>query len=128
MALLLASSAINQLVVNADVEVGLKFFFGTGVGISILCMCIVGVVHKSLEETRSALRMSRYHILTTRALAALALVFLPFAHDRLNSIQFLAVYVGVTGFLIAEEIVARLERRSLPSTPEPDSSVSQLES
>lgn len=111
MALLLASSATNQIVTNDNVSPGLKFFFGTGVGVGVVCMSVIGAVHKSLEESRSVLHVSRAHILATRALAGIALSFIPFAHDKLDSIQMLAIYVGVTGLVIAVEIVARLERR-----------------
>ena len=111
MSLLLASAATNQIVSNTDVSGGLKFFFGTGVGVGVVCMSVIGAVHKSLEESCSVLRVSRVHILATRALAGVALSFIPFAHEQLDSIQMLATYVGITGLLIALEIVARLERR-----------------
>lgn len=119
MALLLASSAVNQLVVNDDVETGLKFFFGTGVGISIICMGTIGILHKRLDSCRGVLGCGRGMILGTRYATGGAMVFLPFAHERLNSISFLAIYVGLTAFLIGEEIFTRLEERVVePSNSE----------
>jgi len=47
----------------------------------------------------------------TRTMAGVLLTLLPFAHGRLNSIQMLGVYVGISGFLIAVEMVNRLEQR-----------------
>jgi hypothetical protein len=38
------------------------------------------------------------------------MILVPIADD-LNSIQFLAIYVGITAFLIIEEIIARIEKR-----------------
>ncbi|KLO15564.1 hypothetical protein SCHPADRAFT_888472 [Schizopora paradoxa] len=136
MALLLASSAVNKLVVDSDVESGLKFFFGSGVGIGVLCMSIIGMLHKNLDERtmprkmdscegkdkcvdmhhipQRLLRFERQHILGIRAFVGLGMIFLPFAHERLKSTNLLATYVGITGFLIAEEVLTRLERRPMP--------------
>lgn len=114
MSLLLASSATNQLVVNETVESGVLWFFGAGVGVSVLCMAIIGAVHKSLDTHTSIFRFRRPHILSTRAIAGLALVFVPFAHEHINALQTLGIYVGMTGLLIVEEIAARLGPRELP--------------
>jgi len=136
MALLLASSAVNKLVVSTDVESGLKFFFGSGIGVAILSMSVVGSLHKNLDDERTQpqkvqtrsgkekcvdvhhipqriLRFERKHILGIRAVVGLGMIFLPFAGERLQSTNLLATYVGITGFLIAEEALARLEKRPL---------------
>lgn len=109
MSLLLASSATNQLVVNTDVSTGLKFFFGSGVGLALVCMGTIGLSHKSVD-TGLGRRLSRGCILVTRMIAGVFLALLPFAHARMDSIKMLALYVGVTGFLIAEELFAKIER------------------
>jgi len=47
----------------------------------------------------------------TRLLVGGVMVFLPFAHDHLNNLQTLGIYAGLSSFLIAEEILARVEER-----------------
>ena len=135
MALLLASAATNKLVVGTDVGTGLTFFFGTGVGISVTCIAIIGFAHKSLDhelppppkdgETQQLditgtipcarcgrLRWGRPFMLTARLLAGLALSLIPFVHSsRLDSTRLLAIYVGITAALVAQEVFLRIERR-----------------
>ncbi|KAJ6612797.1 hypothetical protein B0H10DRAFT_1806889, partial [Mycena sp. CBHHK59/15] len=54
MSLLLASSAINRLVVSASTDSelggGLKWFFGAGLGASVCIMATIGVLHKNLDD------------------------------------------------------------------------------
>ncbi|KAJ7821351.1 hypothetical protein B0H13DRAFT_2129163 [Mycena leptocephala] len=121
MSLLLASSAINRLVTSATLESelggGLKWFFGAGLGASVWTMATIGVLHKNLddaegltERTTTRRTISRRFVLGIRYLAGLVMILVPIADD-LNSIQFLAIYVGITAFLIIEEIIARIEKR-----------------
>ncbi|KAJ6588444.1 hypothetical protein B0H19DRAFT_1099342 [Mycena capillaripes] len=121
MSLLLASSAINRLVTSASVDTelggGLKWFFGAGLGASVFTMATIGVLHKNLDDQeglteRATIRrtISRRVVLGIRYLAALAMILIPIVKD-LSSIQFLAIYVGITAFLIIEEIIARIEKR-----------------
>lgn len=121
MSLLLASSAINRLVTSATLESelggGLKWFFGAGLGASVWTMATIGVLHKNLddaegltERTTTRRTISRRFVLGIRYLAGLVMILVPIADD-LNSVQFLAIYVGITAFLIIEEIIARIEKR-----------------
>ncbi|KAJ7031647.1 hypothetical protein C8F04DRAFT_1262754 [Mycena alexandri] len=126
MSLLLASSAINRLVTSSavDSELGgaLKWFFGAGLGVSVWTMATIGVLHKNLDDvdgiservdrSPNAIRrtISRRVVLGIRYLAGLAMILVPIV-DNLSSIQFLAIYVGITAFLILEETIARIERR-----------------
>ncbi|KAJ6511361.1 hypothetical protein C8R47DRAFT_1296231 [Mycena vitilis] len=121
MSLLLASSAINRLVLSASLESelggGLRWFFGAGLGVSVCTMATIGVLHKNLDDQaglteRATIRrtISRRFVLGIRYLAGVAMILIPIAED-LSSIQFLAIYVGITAFLIVEEIIARIEKR-----------------
>ncbi|KAJ7846352.1 hypothetical protein B0H14DRAFT_2772436 [Mycena olivaceomarginata] len=123
MSLLLASSAINRLVTSASIDSsselggGIKWFFGAGLGASVWTMATIGVLHKNLDDEaglteRSTVRrtISRRIVLGMRYAAGLAMVLVPLAED-LSSIQFLAIYVAITAFLILEETVARIEKR-----------------
>nr|GAT45965.1 predicted protein [Mycena chlorophos] len=54
--------------------------------------------------------ISRRIVIGFRYAAGIAMCLVPLARD-LSSMKFLGVYVGITGFLILEETVARIERR-----------------
>ncbi|KAJ7130167.1 hypothetical protein C8R44DRAFT_978325 [Mycena epipterygia] len=122
MSLLLASSAINRLVTSATLDSelggGVKWFFGGGLGASVCIMATIGVLHKNLDdeegliEHRTSKRrtLSRTVVLGTRYVAGIAMILLPLAED-LSSLQFLAIYVSITSFLVLEETIARIERR-----------------
>ncbi|TDL27722.1 hypothetical protein BD410DRAFT_835037 [Rickenella mellea] len=113
MSLLLASSAVNKLVISSDVATGLKYYFGAGIGTAVLCMSTIGVLHKRLDSCTGLLGVGRTVILGTRYVMGVVMILLPLAHARLDSIQLLGIYVGITAFLIAWEIVTRLEDRSV---------------
>lgn len=127
MSLLLASSAMNRLVISpspsSDSGGGLKWFFGAGLGVSVCVMATIGVLHKSLDDEILAKRnpdaanmmktkrtFSRRVVLATRYAAGLTMVLLPLAKD-MDSVKYLGIYVAITAFLIIEETVARIERR-----------------
>ncbi|KAF7979022.1 hypothetical protein HWV62_43999 [Athelia sp. TMB] len=125
MALLLASAAMNRLVASpspiTDSGGGLVWFFGAGLGISVITMASIGVLHKSIDdgipgappEANASVivrrTFSRRVVLATRYAAGVAMVFVPLAKS-LSSIELLAIYVGITAFLIIEETVGRIER------------------
>jgi hypothetical protein len=128
MSLLLASSAMNRLVISSTPDSesggGLKWFFGGGLGVSVCTMATIGVLHKNMDHevpgTRgnsglaSMLRLrrvfSRRVVLATRYAAGIAMALVPLAKN-LSSIGYLGIYVGITAFLIIEETLARIERR-----------------
>jgi hypothetical protein len=127
MSLLLASSAMNRLVISPTPDSesggGLKWFFGSGLGVSVCTMATIGVLHKNLDHDildartnsiASMLRVrrvfSRRVVLATRYAAGIAMVLVPLAKN-LSSIGYLGTYVGITAFLIIEETLARIERK-----------------
>ncbi|KAJ7031649.1 bacterial low temperature requirement A protein-domain-containing protein [Mycena alexandri] len=124
MSLLLASSAVTRFVsspsIDSDAGGGLKWFFGAGLGVSLCTMATIGVLHKSLddgegltESSPSAIRrtINRKFVIGLRYLAGLAMILVPLAKDLNNSTQFLAIYVGITAFLIFEETIGQIEKR-----------------
>jgi hypothetical protein len=122
MSLLLASSAMNRLVVfpkpDSEFGGGIKWFFGSGLGVSLCTMATIGVLHKNLDDEITGARtkllvrrmFSRRVVIATRYAAGVAMILVPLAKD-LSSIGYLATYVGITAFLIIEETLARIERR-----------------
>lgn len=125
MALLLASAAMNRLVASptptSDAGGGLIWFFGAGLGTSVITMASIGVLHKSIDDgIPGALpeanaswivrrTFSRRAVLATRYAAGVVMVLVPLAKS-LSSIELLAIYVGITAFLIIEETIGRIER------------------
>jgi hypothetical protein len=125
MSLLLASSAINRLVTSAALESeqggGLKWFFGAGLGVSVCVMATIGVLHKNLDDDAGLIErspgknrqtISRQFVLATRYTAGLAMILVPLVKD-MSSIKILAIYVGITAFLVLEETISRIERRDM---------------
>ncbi|KAJ7135420.1 hypothetical protein C8R43DRAFT_1020947 [Mycena crocata] len=123
MALLLASSAVNRLItsptLDSELGGGIKWYFGAGIGVSVATMATIGVLHKNLDDQEGLTErstgkvrrtLSRTVVLGTRYVAAIAMILVPLA-ENLSSIEFLGIYVGITGFLILEETIARVERR-----------------
>ncbi|KAJ7164992.1 hypothetical protein C8R46DRAFT_997528 [Mycena filopes] len=129
MSLLLASSAVTRFVaspsIDSDSGGGLKWFFGAGLGVSMCTMATLGVLHKNLDDgaglgdsdserspSAAAIRrtINRKFVIALRYLGGVAMILVPLAED-LSSIQFLAIYVGITGFLILEETIGQIERR-----------------
>ncbi|KAJ7628558.1 hypothetical protein FB45DRAFT_794405 [Roridomyces roridus] len=120
MSLLLASSAINRLVISESIgeEPGLRWYFGAGLGVSLWIMATLGVLHRNLDEEaelnphkRKIKRLiGRRFALGTRYLAGVAMVLIPLVDD-LSSLALLSIYVGITAFLIILETFASIERR-----------------
>lgn len=105
MALLLASSAIHKLVTNDDTESGIKYYFGSGVGIAVLCMGTIGLLHKRLDDVATTpcadassvlmrKKRKRFFVLSTRFIMGLLMTLLPLAHDHYDSLQMLGIYTG----------------------------------
>ncbi|KAJ7094011.1 hypothetical protein B0H15DRAFT_1020655 [Mycena belliarum] len=123
MSIILASSSINRLITSPSLESelggGVKWFFGAGLGVGIWTMATIGVLHKNLDDEEGLLErsfkpirrtISRKTVFGGRYLAGLAMILVPLAKD-LSSVAFLAIYMGITAFLIIEETISRIERR-----------------
>lgn len=127
MSLLLASSAMNRLVISASPDSesggGLKWFFGAGLGVSVCTMATIGLLHKNMDEnpgarvnmqgtnvTRIKRTAGRRLMLGARYAAGITMALVPLSQD-LSSMEYLGIYVGITAFLIIEETIARIERR-----------------
>jgi hypothetical protein len=124
LSLLLASAAMNRLVgevvepatpssdVVSTIPTGIYYFFGTGVGLSIIFMAIIGIMHRNLDTCtpRGVLGLSRSFVIGTRFVIGLLMVLLPIAHDRLTPLSMLGLYVALTAVLIMEETFSRVER------------------
>jgi low temperature requirement protein LtrA len=133
LALLLSGAAMNRLVISgtadgagsvgetalyaraeeaSTVPAGIYYFFGVGIGTSVICMATIGLLHKSMDscKRRGILKLSRPFVIGTRYAMGVLMILLPVGHDHLTPLAVLGIYVGITAFLIAEETFSRLER------------------
>jgi hypothetical protein len=102
-------------VTEIDIQSGLAWFFGAGIGLSVIIMATIGLLHKLLEEHNQSIRTRRRVILTTRMGAGLLMVLLPLARDDVHTtLNFMGIYAGVLAFLIVEELITRLEKTGCP--------------
>lgn len=113
---------------------GLIWFFGAGLGAAICVMAMIGLLHKSIDDDITSLldhsdkhthkhdpattaktmrvhrTISRRVTLSIRVAAGVVMILLPLKHG-LTSMEYLAIYMGITAFLIIAETIARLEKR-----------------
>jgi hypothetical protein len=96
---------------SPGVAPGIYWFFGAGIGISVIVMATIGLLHRSLDKRSGGiLRLSRPLVISTRYMMGILMALLPLAHRKLGPTTFLALYVAITAFLIIEETFSRLER------------------
>jgi hypothetical protein len=137
LSLLLASAAIKRLVIGdavaedaaantsgdptihavvgghtGDVAAGIYWFFGAGVGLSLIVMASIGLLHRSLDIAGrgGVLRINRPVVIGTRYAMGVLMILLPLAGKQLGPTRMLGVYVAITAFVIIEETFSRLER------------------
>jgi hypothetical protein len=115
-----SSEAGATAIGGSTIPIGIYYFFGTGVGLSIICMAIIGSLHRSLDncKSRGVLGLSRAFIIGTRLVMGLVMVFLPIAHEKLTPLSMLGIYVALTAALIMEETFSRVERIDRESNDE----------
>ncbi|KAJ6481699.1 hypothetical protein C8R45DRAFT_310160 [Mycena sanguinolenta] len=131
MALLFALSAIPHLIAststststNSKLGGGLRWVSGAGLSASVWTMATVGLLHKNLDDEEGLTERTTVHSTISgrvvRYAAGLAMTLMPITGD-LSSIQFLAICVRNTAFLIMEEIIARIERGDSATLPSYD--------
>jgi hypothetical protein len=102
---------------NEIEENGLIWYFGAGLGLSVIIMATIGLLHKLLEEHKNSTRLCnrRRIILATRFVAGILMVLLPLAREEIGTtLRYMGIYVGILAFLIIEEMMTRLEKAGQP--------------
>ena len=81
---------------------GLRWFYCCGLGIALLGMSTISMshVHKEIQNQRIA----KYPRLALRVVAALILICLPLAEDRLNSLQLVSTTTGIVVFVLMVDV------------------------
>ena len=84
----------------------IRWIFGAGLGIVLLCFVLLAALHKPLDHRSSSL-IPRSVRLLLRFLLAIAFMLLPLTED-FNSLKTLAVYAGCLTFLTIFETIGKL--------------------
>ncbi|RSH88423.1 uncharacterized protein EHS24_000968 [Apiotrichum porosum] len=144
--LVLASSASGEMVKHDEVEAGVKWYWGCGLGFSVLFMAIIDVLHKHMHPWRaervprdSWRRRTNTNILyksgstdlqavrfTIAVGGALALMLFPLSAHRLSSTAMMGISVAITWFILIVNVLGQLptncddpEVINTQSAPEP---------
>ena len=85
------------------VSSGQRWFYCGGLGIALASMGIISIshVHKTIPHQRAA----KKYRLTFRFLAALVIILLPLAEDRLDSLALVATTCGIVVSVLLVELV-----------------------
>ncbi|KAF2672246.1 hypothetical protein BT63DRAFT_369506 [Microthyrium microscopicum] len=74
---------------EAEVEVGLYWFYCAGLGVALISTGMISLSHRT--KVIPGARMTKNARLSYRLLAGVAIILLPLAHERMNSLEFVAV-------------------------------------
>ncbi|GFZ51669.1 hypothetical protein JCM24511_09437, partial [Saitozyma sp. JCM 24511] len=107
--LVLASAASGRMVASEEVDAGVHWYWGCGLGFAVLFITLIDLMHRNLAPT-FATRIPRPFRASIALLCALALILVPLGTDSLTSIAMLAIGVGITWLLVAINIVGILPR------------------
>ncbi|RSH92466.1 hypothetical protein EHS25_008882 [Saitozyma podzolica] len=107
--LVLASAASGRMVASEEVDAGVHWYWGCGLGFAVLFITLIDLMHRNLAPT-FATRIPRPFRASIALLCALALILVPLGTDSLTSIAMLAIGVGITWLLVVINIVGILPR------------------
>ncbi|KAK8847689.1 hypothetical protein IAR55_005548 [Kwoniella newhampshirensis] len=107
--LILASAACGRMVSHDEVETGVHWYWGCGLGFALLFMTLIDLSHLNLAPNSGA-RVPRPFRTTVSLFGALALILFPFGVDHLTSTAILATTVAITWFVLAILVIGILPR------------------
>ncbi|ODO11235.1 hypothetical protein I350_00010 [Cryptococcus amylolentus CBS 6273] len=114
--LVLASSACGKMVANDEVEVGVRWYWGCGVGFAMLFIALLDLTHNDLAPGEARIPRSICAVLCLAA--ALSLILFSFGTEHMPSTGILAITVGVTWFTLAVSIYGQLPKPGGVTTQE----------
>ncbi|OXG80481.1 hypothetical protein C345_05169 [Cryptococcus neoformans A2-102-5] len=106
--LILASAASGKMVVNDEVETGVHWYWGSGVGLAIIFMAILDLTHQDLAPNQA--RIPRVIRALLALCAGLSLILFSLGTQHMTSTGVLAITVGITWFLLAFSIFGMLPK------------------
>ncbi|KAK4699824.1 hypothetical protein P7C70_g6432, partial [Phenoliferia sp. Uapishka_3] len=104
-ALILASAALPSLVGESHPGQRIRWYFGGGLGTTLLSLALLGFCHKSLDADGSAL-ISHHYRLIARLVVGVIFATIPLAKS-LSSTALLAIYAGTLFALVLAETIGK---------------------
>jgi low temperature requirement protein LtrA len=86
-----------------DVPMGLRWYYCGGLAIALFCMGVISLSHS--YKTVADVRLGKPYRIALRFAASLAILLLPLAKERLNSLQLVATTTGITLVVLLVELV-----------------------
>ncbi|KDE08116.1 hypothetical protein MVLG_01597 [Microbotryum lychnidis-dioicae p1A1 Lamole] len=104
--LILASAALAKLVQNEEVSQGIRWQYGGGMGVALLCITVLGILHQSLDPAGSS-RVNAAFRASVRLVVAIIFALLPMIKS-IKDLAFLGIYVGIASAMVIFEVWAKL--------------------
>ncbi|SCV74436.1 BQ2448_8075 [Microbotryum intermedium] len=104
--LILASAALAKLVQNEEVSQGIRWQYGGGMGVALLCITVLGILHQSLDPA-GASRVNAAFRASVRLVVAIIFALLPLIKS-IKDLAFLGIYVGIASAMVIFEVWAKL--------------------
>lgn len=113
-ALILASASLQKMVASQDVTQAIRWQYGGGIGVTLVCITCIGLAHQSLEDDEGGKpNLSVNARAALRIAVALFAILLPLAKS-IRSTTFLGVYVGVLSAMVIVEVWGKLGKELAP--------------
>ena len=104
--MVIVASAIHKMILSGTIDQGLRWFFGGGMCVMMICLGIMGFLHRSLDKPGTGL-LPRWVRLGLRILLGIFFVLFPlFEND--SSVLELGVYCAGMGALVLVETVGKI--------------------
>jgi len=107
--LVLASAASGEMVQNNEVDRGVAWYWGAGLGFAMLFMVLIDICHRNLSPPNES-RIPRSIRQAIFILGALALILSPLGEKNLSGVALLSIGVAITWFVLLVQVVGMLPR------------------
>ncbi|PWN46711.1 hypothetical protein IE53DRAFT_322468, partial [Violaceomyces palustris] len=104
--LILMSSSLAKLVSHSEVSRGYLWYFGGSLATAVLCIGLIGLLHRNLDKHGSNL-YPRWMRLVIRFVAAIIFALIPIKEDW-KTIHFMGCYAGILFFIVTFETIGKL--------------------
>ncbi|KAM0746513.1 hypothetical protein T439DRAFT_329623 [Meredithblackwellia eburnea MCA 4105] len=102
----LSSAAVSKLVGTEEVPQGVRWQYGGGLGVALLCITATGLMHRSLDA-KGASKLNVTGRAVARVAVSLIFILVPLV-KHISDLDFLLTYAGVASALVIFEIWAKL--------------------
>ncbi|WFD44371.1 hypothetical protein MPSI1_003039 [Malassezia psittaci] len=106
-ALILAGTSMSALIKSTKEQGGLLWYFSGSCGVVLLCITLIGVLHRNLDRRGSTL-LPRTIRLGARVVVGLLITLLPLMRTVWLTQDFLAVIVCMLTFLVLFETISKI--------------------